>query len=86
MTRTITQYDLRNNSEAIIQALDRGETFILMRKDIPVGKLTPLKKHFVSRETLLEAFKTAPSINAEQFRSDLNGILNQETETQQNHD
>ncbi|MFP5308636.1 MAG: type II toxin-antitoxin system Phd/YefM family antitoxin [Actinomycetes bacterium] len=80
MTRTITQRELRNDSGAIMRALDRGEDFIVTRNGVPVGELRPARRRFVSRQLLLEAFRDAPSIDAERFREDLDAVASQDAE------
>jgi antitoxin (DNA-binding transcriptional repressor) of toxin-antitoxin stability system len=80
MTRTITQRELRNDSGAIMRALDRGEVFVVTRNGIPVGELRPARRRFVSRDVLLAAFATAPHIDAERFRDELDAVLDQSPE------
>jgi antitoxin (DNA-binding transcriptional repressor) of toxin-antitoxin stability system len=80
MTRTISQRELRNDSGAIMRALDRGEVFLVTRNGIPVGELRPARQRFVSRELLLEAFANAPQIDAERFRDELDAVLDQTAE------
>jgi antitoxin (DNA-binding transcriptional repressor) of toxin-antitoxin stability system len=80
MTRTITQRELRNDSGAIMRALDRGEDFIVTRNGVPVGELRPARRRFVSRQLLLEAFRDAPSIDAERLRQDLDTVASQDVE------
>jgi antitoxin (DNA-binding transcriptional repressor) of toxin-antitoxin stability system len=80
MTRTITQRELRNDSGAIMRALDRGEVFVVTRNGIPVGELRPARRRFVSRDVLLAAFATAPLIDAERFRDELDAVLDQSPE------
>jgi antitoxin (DNA-binding transcriptional repressor) of toxin-antitoxin stability system len=80
MTRTISQRELRNDSGAIVRALDRGEVFLVTRNGIPVGELRPARRRFVSRDLLLEALANAPSIDAERFRDEVDEVLDQAAE------
>jgi antitoxin (DNA-binding transcriptional repressor) of toxin-antitoxin stability system len=80
MTRTISQRELRNDSGAIMRALDRGEVFLVTRNGIPVGELRPARRRFVPRDLLVEAFASAPSVDAERFRHDVDGVLDQTIE------
>ena len=80
MTRTISQRELRNDSGAIMRALDRGEVFLVTRNGIPVGELRPARRRFVSRDLLREAFANAPRIDAERFRDELDAVLDQTVE------
>jgi antitoxin (DNA-binding transcriptional repressor) of toxin-antitoxin stability system len=80
MTRTISQRELRNDSGAIMRALDRGEVFLVTRNGIPVGELRPARRRFVSRDLLLEALATTPRIDAERFRDEIDAVLDQTVE------
>jgi len=80
MSRTISQRELRNDSGEIMRALDRGEDFIVTRNGIPVGELRPARRRFVSREVLLEAFRTAPAIDPDRFRADVDEVADQDIE------
>jgi antitoxin (DNA-binding transcriptional repressor) of toxin-antitoxin stability system len=80
MIRTISQRELRNDSGAILRALDRGDEFVVTRNGIPVAELRPVRRRFVSRELLLEAFRHAPPIDAACFRGDVDAVLDQDAE------
>ena len=80
MSRTISQRELRNDSGEIMRALDRGEDFIVTRNGIPVGELRPARRRFVSCDILLEAFRTAPAIDPERFRADVDEVVDQDIE------
>lgn len=80
MARTISQRELRNDSGDVMRALDQGETFVITRNGTPVGELTPLRRHrFVSTDAVIAMFRTAPSIDADRFRQDLDAIADQST-------
>lgn len=79
MIREITQRELRNDSGEIMRRLDAGETFIVTRNGVPVGELTPLRRHrFVAAEAAVALFRTAPALDAERFRTDLDQVANQD--------
>jgi antitoxin (DNA-binding transcriptional repressor) of toxin-antitoxin stability system len=79
MPKEITQRELRNGSGEIMRALDHGESFVVTRNGVPVGELRPVRrKHFVSVEAVLAAFRDAPPINRERFRADLDRWVDQE--------
>ena len=80
MSRTISQRELRNDSGEIMRALDRGEDFVVTRNGVPVGELRPARRRFVSRDLLLEAFRTSPPIDADRFRDDLDAVAGQDIE------
>lgn len=75
----ITQRELRNESGEIMRKLDQGETFIVTRNGVPVGELTPLRRHrFVAAEAAVALFRTAPAVDARRFRSDLDQVVGQD--------
>ncbi len=81
MGREITQRELRNGSGEIMRRLDQGETFIVTRNGVPVGELTPLRRHrFVSADAAVAMFRNAPSIDAARFRADLDAVASQDIE------
>lgn len=79
MSREITQRELRNESGEIMRELDRGETFVVTRNGVPVGELTPLRRHrFVSADAAVAMFRNAPGIDFEKFRADLDVVATQD--------
>ncbi len=80
VAREITQRELRNNSGDIMRQLDVGESFTVTRNGVPVGELTPLRRHrFVTAETAVAAFRMAPHIDYERFRDDLDSVAAQDS-------
>lgn len=78
MARWITQRELRNASGEIMRALDRGESFVVTRNGVPVGELVPVRRRrFLAVDPALAAFAGAAPVNAERFRDDLDGRLDQ---------
>jgi antitoxin (DNA-binding transcriptional repressor) of toxin-antitoxin stability system len=80
MTRELTQRDLSRNGGEIMRALDRGESFVLTRRGVPVGELRPIarRRQFVSTAVLMESLKKLPPIDYEQFRADLDAVVDQD--------
>jgi len=78
MAREVTQRELRNESGEIMRQLDRGEVFIVTRNGVPVGELTPLRRHrFVVAEAAVALFRDAPRVSYDHFRADLDEIADQ---------
>ncbi|MGH2928415.1 MAG: type II toxin-antitoxin system Phd/YefM family antitoxin [Solirubrobacteraceae bacterium] len=72
MARVISQRELRNQSGAIMRALDRGESFLVTRNGVPVGELRPVqRRRFVSRASVIDAFRGAPAVDLARLRADL---------------
>lgn len=79
MTRKVTQRELRNDSGKIMRALDGGEDFIVTRNGKPVGELRPYKpRQFVRTDQLIAAFASAPSIDYEELRADIDRHVDQD--------
>ena len=79
MTRDITQRQLRNDSGEIMRGLDHGESFVVTRNGVPVGELTPLRRHrFVSADSAIALFRGAPRVDLAQLRADLDGVASQD--------
>lgn len=80
MSRTIGQRELRNDNAAVIAAVAAGETFVVTRNGTPVAELRPVQQRrprFVSRSTIVEVARHGPTIDAAQFRSDLEATIEQ---------
>ncbi len=80
MRRTISQRELRNDSGAIMRALDRGEVFLVTRNGVPVGELRPAHRRFVRCEVLLEALGNAPTVDPGRFRGEVDAFVDQHIE------
>ena len=79
VSREISQRELRNDSGAIMRELDDGASFVVTRNGVPVGELTPLRRHrFAPATAVLAAFRGAPPIDADQFRRDLDRDADQD--------
>jgi antitoxin (DNA-binding transcriptional repressor) of toxin-antitoxin stability system len=79
MARDLTQRQLRNESGEIMRGLDQGESFVVTRNGVPVGELTPLRRHrFVSADTAIAMFRGAPSVDLTRLRADLDSVASQD--------
>src|SRR5215217_2409708 len=78
--RELTQRELRNRSGEIMRALDRGESFIVTRRGVPVGELRPItrRRQFVNTEALLKSFAKLPPIDSKQFFADIDAFVDQD--------
>lgn len=78
MSAEISQRELRNDSGRIMRALIEGETFIVTRNGEPVGELTPLRRRrFARSEAAIELFRTAPPVDLDRLRRDLDQVADQ---------
>jgi antitoxin (DNA-binding transcriptional repressor) of toxin-antitoxin stability system len=81
MAREITQRQLRNDTGGIMRELDHGTSFVVTRNGVPVGELTPLRRHrFVSADAAIAMFRHAPNVDLGRFRADLDRVASQEIE------
>lgn len=75
----ITQRELRNDSGAIMRGVERGESYTITRNGTPVGRLIPLRRRtFVPREEVMAIFATAPRLDPERLRGDLDVLADQD--------
>jgi len=79
VAREIRQRQLRNDSGKIMRELDQGKTFVVTRNGVPVGELTPLRRHrFVSEDAAIAMFSNAPKIDLVRLRADLDRVASQD--------
>jgi antitoxin (DNA-binding transcriptional repressor) of toxin-antitoxin stability system len=58
--------------------LDQGQTYVVTRNGVPVGELTPLRRHrFISAEAAVAEFANAPGIDLDRLRADLDRVASQ---------
>jgi len=78
MQRKISLRKLRNSSAEIMRALDAGESFVVMSNDVPLAELKPLRRqYFVPKGIVLRAFRSAPSIDLDRLRTELDAVAYQ---------
>jgi prevent-host-death family protein len=70
--RTITQRELRNESAAIMDAVEAGETMIVTRNGVPVAELGPIRrKPELTTEELQRIFAVSPPPDYAQLRAEM---------------
>jgi prevent-host-death family protein len=78
--REITQRELRNESGAIMRRLEKGESFTVTRNGTPIGRLIPLRRRtFVPTDEVLAIFATAPSLDGDRLRADLDDSIDSDS-------
>ncbi len=80
MPKTIAQRELRNDNAKVIEAVAAGESFVVTRNGVPVAELRPIqqtRRTFVPTAELAELTARGPRIDREQFRKDLDRIVDQ---------
>jgi antitoxin (DNA-binding transcriptional repressor) of toxin-antitoxin stability system len=75
MAKKITQRELRNDTPAIMRAIEHGESFVLTRNGTPIADLIPharpAERPRVTGADLLEAADQLPKVDPGQFFADL---------------
>lgn len=79
MDQDISQRELRNNSGKVMRELRAGKSFVVTSNGTPIGRLTPLsRRRFVPTAEAVGFFRTAPDIDYERWRADLDAIADQD--------
>ena len=79
--RTITQRQLRNESAAVLREVQAGQHLTVTRNGTPVAELRPVAaRRFVPRAVIKAAAATAPRIDTERFRADLDALVIQDVD------
>lgn len=80
MTREISQRELRNDSGAILRAVESGEDFVVTRNGTVLAELRPLRRRrFVAKAQILAAAGQLAPIDAAAFRADVDDFIDQST-------
>lgn len=76
--REISQRELRNDSGAILRAVEDGQTFVVTRNGTPIAELHPLRrKPFVPSADLVALFRGDPVVRQAEFFRDLDARVDQ---------
>ncbi|WP_103888837.1 prevent-host-death protein [Actinacidiphila yanglinensis] len=78
----ITQRDLQNRSEEIMDAVQGGQSFAATRDGHQIGELIPLRRRrrFVPRPEFAATSRTASDVSLDAFRTDQEATAEQETD------
>lgn len=75
MMRTITQRELRNDSGAILRAVQAGQAIVVTRNGAAVAELRPFpQRRFVGRAVIAAAARAAPRVESARLRADLDAV------------
>jgi antitoxin (DNA-binding transcriptional repressor) of toxin-antitoxin stability system len=75
MRRTITQRELRDDTSAVLRAVQSGDTFIVSIGNVPVAEIRPVApRRFVPRAVIAEAARGAPRVDAKRLRRELDAV------------
>lgn len=73
MSRTITQREFRNQSAAVMDAVESGETIVVTRNGTPVAVIKPVERKpaSINSDELRRIFALSPDPDYAQFRADV---------------
>jgi len=75
MSKEISQRELRNDSGAILRAVQAGETFVITSNGTPVAQIAPLRRRtFVDAQTVVEAFAGLAPVDYQELLDDLDAV------------
>jgi len=81
MTREISQRELRNDSGAILRAVESGEDFVVTRNGTALAELRPLRRRrFVAKAELVAAARLLAPMDPAAFRADVDEVIDQSLE------
>ncbi len=81
MTREISRRELRNDSGAILRAVEAGEDFVVLRNGTAVAELRPLqRRRFVAKAQLLTAARQLATVDAATFCAEADDFIGQSLE------
>ncbi|MGF1663145.1 MAG: type II toxin-antitoxin system Phd/YefM family antitoxin [Kineosporiaceae bacterium] len=76
--RTISQRELRNDSGAILRAVEAGQSMIVTKSGIPVAELRPVNRRtFVPTDEWARVVQALPAVDAEALRRDIDHAVDQ---------
>jgi antitoxin (DNA-binding transcriptional repressor) of toxin-antitoxin stability system len=71
----INQSDLKLHSDDIMDAVEHGQSFTVIRDGRPMGKLIPLRRRFVTRAQFAVSSQNAVGVDLKRFRADQDAFL-----------
>ena len=79
MSRVISQRQLRNESAAVMDAVENGETIVVTRNGTPIAELRPLRRRtFLPTVELKRAFAGCPPTDYSSMRSEMDALFGEE--------
>lgn len=77
--QTVSQRELRNGSAALMDAVERGETFVITRHGVEVAELRPLPRDaFASVVQLKAALAGLPTGGHERLRAEADVVFGED--------
>lgn len=77
--KTITQREFRNNSAAVMDAVEAGETYIVTRNGVEVAEVRPVaRRRRLSAEELVERARRLPRVDHVQMRREADELFGED--------
>lgn len=77
--KVISQREFRNNSAAVMDAVEAGETYHVTRNGVEVAELRPLpRRRRLSAAQLVERHKTLPGVDHTRMRQEADDFFGTE--------
>jgi len=78
--KVISQREFRNNSAAVMDAVEAGETFHVTRNGVEVAELRPLprRRRQVTTEELVARLRKLPRVDYEEMRRESDELFGEE--------
>jgi prevent-host-death family protein len=77
--KVITQREFRNNSAAVMDAVEAGETYHVTRNGVEVAELRPLtRRRRLTAAELVERHRLLPQVDYDRMRGDADAFFGTE--------
>ena len=77
--KVISQREFRNNSAAVMDAVEAGETYHITRNGVKIAELRPLpRRRRPTAETLVERHRRLPRVDHARLRQDADDFFGTE--------
>lgn len=77
--RTITQRELRNNSAAVMNAVEAGESYHITRNGVEIAELRPVsRRRRLTAEELVDRHRKLPRVDYDLMRQDVDEFFGTE--------
>jgi prevent-host-death family protein len=77
--KTITQREFRNNSAAVMDAVEAGETYVVTRNGVEVAEVRPVaRRRRLTAEELVAKHRRLPHVDYAQMRREADELFGEE--------
>lgn len=77
--KVISQREFRNNSAAVMNAVEEGETYHVTRNGVAVAELRPLsRRRRLSAEELVKRYRTLPRVDYAHLRQEAEELFGED--------